>query len=153
VFGTGGRFSGFDVIPEPSNVTGSELGPARVEVQPVIENSSKVHFQNWLDAIRKGDPRECANTPDLGAAAIVVVNLGARSYRDGKVFHFDDETMTVSDGDSSWANGWEEMSKRRSRPKHISGWRAGNRGSLLDEPGHQQLEGPWINGVPPEKRR
>jgi hypothetical protein len=152
VFGTGGRFTGFDLIPEPSNITGTELGAARVEVQPVIENSSYAHFKNWLKAIQDGDQRKCNNPPDLGAAAIVVVNLGARSYREGKVFQFDAESMRVLEGDSSWASGWESMSKKRSRPRHVAGWRAGDQGSLLEDPEHQQLEGPWIDGVPPEKR-
>ena len=153
VFGNGERFTGFDLIPEPSGITGCELVPARIEVQPVIENTSGAHFKNWLEAIRTGDQQKCNNPPDLGAAAIVVVNLGARSYREGRVFHFDPVTMTLSEGDESWANRWEQMSKERSKPKHIAGWRGGDRGSLLEDPDHQNLEGPWINGVPPEKMR
>jgi len=153
VFGNGERFTGFDLIPEPSDITGTPLGPARIDVQPVIENTSKAHFENWLEAIETGSQTMCNNPPDLGAAAIVVVNLGARSYREGKVFHFDHETMTVSEGDSSWADRWEKMSLERAEPKHIAGWCGGDRGSRLEEPDHQTLEGPWINGVPPERIR
>ena len=142
VFGSGARFTGFDLIPEHSRVTGSELGPARIDVQPVVENATKAHFKNWLEAIRTGDQHKCNNPPDFGAAAIVVVNLGARSYREGKVFHFDPKTMKLSDGDRSWADRWERMSSERAKPKHIKGWRGGNKGSLLKDPDHQTLEGP-----------
>ena len=49
-------------------------------------------------------------SPELGAAAMVIVKLGSESYREGKVFHFDRETMTVSDGNPSWAKQWEQLS-------------------------------------------
>jgi len=87
--------------------------------------------------------------PDLGAAAIVTVNLGSRSYREGKAFHFDPQTQSVSNGDASWANRWETMSKQRSKPNHIAGWKAGDKGSLLIDPPYQHLEGPWIDGKDP----
>jgi len=70
-------------------------------------------------------------------------------YREGKVFQFDKETMTISDGDSSWANGWQQMSAERAKPKHIAGWTAGDQGSLLRPQKHQKLEGPWVDCVDP----
>ncbi len=76
-------------------------------------DTTRIHFKNWLDAIRAGDPKKCNNPPDLGAAAIVLVTLGARSYREGKAFHFDSENLRVLDGDPSWAKNWETMSKQR----------------------------------------
>ena len=88
-------------------------------------------------------------SPDLGAAAIVTVNLGSRSYREGKVFCFDPETNAISAGDRSWAQRWEKMSKQRAAPNHIAGWHAGDKGSVLQEPEYQHLEGPWINGQDP----
>ena len=42
--------------------------------------------------------------------AMVIVTLGLGSYRQAKVFRCDRETMTVSDGNPSWAKGWETMS-------------------------------------------
>ena len=151
VFGNGEQFTGFDLVPESDKIIGSELGSEHIEIESVVENTSRAHFQNWLDAIWAGDPQKCNNTPDLGAAAIVVVNLGARSYREGRVFHYDCETQLVTDGDSSWADKWQTMSRERSKPQHISGWTAGDHGSLLEDPAHQSLEGPWIDGTAPEQ--
>ncbi len=75
--------------------------------------------------------------------------LGAQSYREGKVFHFDTDTLTVHEGGSDWAKKWEEKSKRREKPNHIAGWKAGDRGSLLEEPDYMKLAGPWVNGQDP----
>ncbi|MEJ2082180.1 MAG: gfo/Idh/MocA family oxidoreductase, partial [Acidobacteriota bacterium] len=77
-------------------VTGEEEEKQRIEVEPVVRNTTRAHFQNWLDAIAAENPKACHNPPDLGAAAIVLVNLGARSYREGRVFHFDPEAMMLS---------------------------------------------------------
>jgi hypothetical protein len=94
----------------------------------------------------------CNNPPDLGAAAVVLVNLGAQSYREGKIFRFDDQTMTVAEADGSWASQWETHSQRREKPHHIGGWNAGDKGSLMSEPPYQKLEGPWIDGADPADR-
>ena len=85
----------------------------------------------------------------LGAAAIVLVILGAQSYREGKVYRFDKETMTYSDADGSWATKWEDRSHERGKPNHLPGWTAGDTGSVLTPEPYQALEGPWINGVDP----
>lgn len=149
VFGNGEGFDSFQFIPERPQVTrNSKL---KIETIPTgtVKNTTYAHFSNWLDAMAAGDPQACNNPPDLGAAAITVVNLGAQSYRQGKVFHFDAETGTISDGDSSWAKKWEKNSHARQKPNHIAGWKAGDHGSILEEPAHMALEGPWINGEPP----
>jgi len=149
VFGTGEGFSGYDFVAERSQVThDSSIKDERVEVGRV-ENSSLVHFENFVTAARAGDPAAVNCSPELGAAAMTIVKLGSRSYREGKVFHFDRETLTISDGDSSWADGWEAMSANRAKPKHVPGWAAGDKGSLLIPKPYQKLEGPWINGVDP----
>jgi len=148
-FGNGENFTGFEFIPERPQVTkDSKLERKRIEVGGV-KDTTKAHFQNWLDAIRSGKQQDCNNPPDLGAAAIVLVNLGARSYREGRAFFFDAENKQVKDADSSWAKRWEEMSKQRAKPNHIPGWKAGNHGSELEEPAYMSLAGPWINGEPP----
>ena len=58
--------------------------------------------------------------------------------------------MTIHDGDSSWADGWGRRSKGRGKPNHIAGWKAGDYGSVLTEPDHMKLAGPWVNGKAPE---
>ena len=82
---------------------------------------------------------------------MVIVKLGARSYREGQVYHFDAETQTISAGDSSWAKRWEQMSAARARPNHVPGWTAGDQGSLLYPKPYQKLAGPWVGGVDPAK--
>jgi len=162
VFGNGEEFTGFDFLPERPQVTrDSKLKPERIDLPstgiPLEKDRSghfkpdttRIHFKNWLDAIRANDPKKCNNPPDLGAAAIVLVTLGARSYREGKAFHFDAQNLRVLDGDQSWSQKWEAMSKHRSKPNHIPGWTAGDKGSLLEDPAYMALAGPWKDGQPP----
>jgi predicted dehydrogenase len=150
VFGNDEEFSGFDFIPERSQVTkNSKLQRERIEVGET-KDSTAAHFKNWLEAIAANKQDMCNNPPDLGAAAIVLVKLGSQSYREGKAFLFDSEEMKVHEANSSWAQKWEKMSKNRSKPNHIPGWKAGDYGSDLDEPDYMALGGPWINGKPPE---
>ena len=80
VFGNGESFEGFDFIPERGPVTHVKQTEERITTKPV-ENTTRAHMANWLDACEANDPMKCNNTPDLGAAAIAVVNLGAQSYR------------------------------------------------------------------------
>ena len=52
-------------------------------------------------------------------------------------------------GLAALADGWEAMSKNRETPRHVSGWAAGDTGSLLADPKYQRLEGPWVDGKDP----
>jgi predicted dehydrogenase len=147
VFGNGENYTGFDFIPERPQVTlDAKAKRERIEVGGV-KDSTYEHFKNWLNAIRAEKQDMAHNPPDLGAAAIVTVNLGARSYREGKAFHFRDGK--VVEADSSWAAQWEEMSKQRAKPRQVPGWKAGDTGSLLVPPDYMKLAGPWIGGKDP----
>jgi predicted dehydrogenase len=149
VIGNGESSTGFDVVAErPQATHDRSFKSERVEVGG-LDNSSLVHFDNFVQAARAEDPSKVNCSPELGAAAMTVVKLGAMSYRQGKVFHFDRETMTISDGNSSWADGWEKRSHERGKPEHIPGWNAGDRGSLLYPKDYQKLAGPWIDGKDP----
>jgi predicted dehydrogenase len=148
VFGTGESFDGFDYVPERPQVTrNSKLKQERIATQKV--DSTYAHFKNWIDAMVADDPAMCNNDPLLGAAAITTVILGAKSYREGKVFFFDDATHTVKEADSSWATRWEGRSAERGKPNHIAGWNAGDAGSVLEDPAHMKLAGPWVDGKDP----
>ena len=148
VFGTGEQFEGFDFVPERPQVTrDSKLKEERFTVEKV--ETTYEHFKNWIAAMVADDPSLCNNDPRLGAAAVTTVILGAQSYREGKVFFFDDETYTVQEADGSWSQNWEERSAQRGRPSHIAGWNAGDQGSLLEEPAHMKFAGPWIDGKDP----
>ena len=149
VFGNDEGFSGFDFVAERPQVTlNSKIKSERIEVGRPGE-STITHFKNWLSSIESGTPEAANCPPDLGAAAIVTVNLGVRSYREGKAFHVDPVTHEVSDADASWAKRWEAMSKDRAKAEHIPGWAAGDTGSTLVDPSYQKLEGPWVDGKDP----
>jgi predicted dehydrogenase len=141
------KFHGVDFVPERPQITGnSKLVAQRFEM-PDIGNMDEAHFKNFLDAIQANKPMMVNNPPDLGAAAIVIVNLGANSYRQGKAFFF--KNGKVMDADPSWAQQWEKMSKERAKPRQVPGWKGGNTGSLLQPPEYMSLAGPWIDGKDP----
>jgi predicted dehydrogenase len=153
VFGNGEGFKSFEFIPERPQVTGdSKLKKETIEVAEV-KDTTYAHFKNWLEAIRADKPELCNNTPALGAAAIATVILGAKSYRDGKVFFVDGDKKTYSDVDPGWAKGWEELSHKRAKPMQVAGWKGGDIGSTLEEPDYMALGGPWVDGVAPEDRK
>lgn len=152
VFGNGENFKSFEFVAERPQVTlDSKIKNETIEVEQVGD-TTYAHFKNWVQAMQEGKQELCNNPPDLGAAAIVTVNLGAQSYRDGKVFFFDEKTRRVREGDGSWSQKWEQLSKARGKPLHVPGWRAGDTGSLLQPPEYMALAGPWKNGVPPEEQ-
>lgn len=150
VFGNGEEFNGFDYLPERPQVTrNSKLKNERITTE-TIEDTTYAHFKNWIQAISADDPNAVNNDPHLGAAAITTVILGSLSYRQGRVFFFDDEEMKVHEADDSWSTRWEKVSAERGKPNHIPGWKGGDYGSQLEEPEHMKLAGPWIGGKAPE---
>ncbi|MEM6655756.1 MAG: gfo/Idh/MocA family oxidoreductase, partial [Planctomycetota bacterium] len=149
VFGNGEVFNGYDFVAERPQVThNGDLRDERVEIGK-IKNTSIAHFRNFVDSVVAEDPGMVNCSPELGASAMLIVKLGAKSYREGKVFHFDREAMTFSDGDSSWSEKWQAMSEAGAKPNHVPGWTAGDTGSLLIPKDYQKLAGPWIDGVDP----
>lgn len=150
-FGNGEGFDGFDFVaerPQVHHVRG--LGDERIATKPVAD-TTLAHFANWLDAIEAGDPMACNNPPDLGAAAIAVVILGAQSYRNGEVYFIDPEDRSIGTKDPGWAKQWETLSKNRADARHIPGWRAGDYGSTLVEPEYMKEAGPWTDGKDPAR--
>jgi predicted dehydrogenase len=164
VFGNGEDFKEISFVAERSQVTHNnkienETIPVDVSAIPLTYDkngkprgldTTHAHFSNFLKAIREGKPELCNNTPELGAAALATVILGARSYREGRAFFFDSAANKVTLADSTWATRWEKMSKDRAAPKQVPGWKAGDLGSKLNPPDYMSLAGPWKNGVPPE---
>ncbi len=148
VFGNGEEFDGFDFVPERGPVTHIRQDAERIKTEKVA-NTTLAHFANWLDACEANDPQLCNNPPDLGAAAMAVVNLGAQSYRKGKVFFVDADKREISTEDPGWAAKWEKLSLARAEPRHIPGWTAGDFGSTLVEPDYMKFGGPWTDGKDP----
>jgi predicted dehydrogenase len=143
-YGAGPK-AAFDFIPERPQVTGDSTLKRETYRAAAEHDFDTAHFGNFIDAVRAGKPEAVNNDPELGAAAVMMVNLAVRSYREGKVFHVDRQGQ-VSDGDASWARGWELMSRERSKPRHVAGWRGGDAGSVLYPPQYQKLAGPWKDG-------
>jgi hypothetical protein len=154
-FGNGEQFTEFSFIAERPQVTfdskiEDEMIKTGLSADDLKKNDTTTfHFQNWLDAMEAGAPEMCNNTPDLGAAAVTTVILGAMSYRLGKVFHFDAASGKVSDGNPGWAKQCEALSKSGAKPRHVPGWHAGETGSVLKPEDYQKLAGPWVGGVDP----
>ncbi|MEM9366395.1 MAG: Gfo/Idh/MocA family oxidoreductase [Planctomycetota bacterium] len=147
-FGNGESFDGFDFIPERGPVTNVRQKEERITTTPV-KNTTLAHFANWLDACEAADPMKCSNPPDLGAAAMAVVNLGAQSYLHGKVYFVDGEKRAISTDDPGWAAKWENLSASRAEARHIPGWSAGTYGSELVDPEWMKYAGPWDGGQDP----
>lgn len=153
-FGNGEGFDGFDFKPErrqithPADKAKRDFDAERIKTEPV-DNTTLAHFANFLDACEANDQMLCNNPPDLGAAAIAVVILGAQSYRNGEVYFVDPNTREISTKDPGWADKWEKLSQQRAKPRHIPGWEAGDFGSTLKEPEYMNLGGPWVDGKDP----
>jgi predicted dehydrogenase len=157
-FGNGEKFTGFRFIAERPQVTrDSSIKDEVIEVEradaaladKAKNDSVYLHFHGWLAAIAAGRPEMVANPPDLGAAAVVTVILGALSHRHGKVYHFDAATGGYGEGDAGWARKWEALSAARGKPRQVPGWQAGDTGSRLYPEDHQRLAGPWVDGRDP----
>ncbi|HEX3599253.1 MAG TPA: gfo/Idh/MocA family oxidoreductase, partial [Lacipirellulaceae bacterium] len=149
VLGNGEEFTGYDFVSERKEVThNSKLKNEHYDVEG-LKDSSLTHFTNFVDSALADKPDDVNCSPELGAAAMVIVKLGSKSYREGKAYHFDSEKLVASDGNKSWAERWEKMSKERAPAKHLPGWTAGDKGSTITPRPYQRLAGPWINGVDP----
>ena len=155
VFGNGEAFTEFSFVAERPQVTrDAAIRDEVIKTGRTVEDAEKndslaLHFRNWLDAIEAGRPELANNPPDLGAAAVVTVILGAMSYRNGKVYHFDARRNAYTEGDAGWARKWETLSAERGRPRHVPGWQAGDTGSQLFPEDYQKLAGPWVDGKDP----
>lgn len=154
-FGNGEQFTEFNFIAERPQVTfDSKIKDELISTDLAGTDLKKsdttyLHFKNWLAAMTENKPEMCNNTPDLGAAAVCTVILGAMSHRLGKVYHFDAATDTYTEGNESWAKKWEDLSKQRAKPANIAGWRGGEIGMSLRPPEYMNLAGPWSGGVDP----
>jgi predicted dehydrogenase len=148
-FGAGPRGS-FEFIPERPQVTG-DSSLKREKLRADAEHDfDAAHMVNFLDAVRAGKPDMVNNNPELGAAAVAIVDLAVRSYREGRVFHME-RIGEVVEGSDDWARRWEARSDMRAKPKHVPGWKAGDAGSVLYPPDYQKLAGPWTaDGAPPK---
>ena len=137
--------------------------PARLEksVEPASSSSLHSHAEtgpatptrrrcgstSWNACAARN--RETLSTPELGAAAFTTVAMGVQSYRKGKVLFWDKEARKPVEADASWAARLEKRSKKHGKPNQVTGWQAGDTGSVLVPPDYQKLAGPWVDGKDP----
>ena len=147
---------GFSVVqqkidgrPAPPGANSGEGGERFTPDQP--RDDTRALWEHFLGCIRSENP-ETLCTAEIGYAAIATVNLGVKSYREGKAFFFDPKTGAITDKDPGWAAAWEKRSKERGTPNQVMGWTAGLTGSVLEPKDYQKLEGEWINGVDPSEK-
>ncbi len=145
--------AGFAVIqqklegkPAPPGANQGEGGDSFKPRQP--REDTRALWEHYIECMRSRNS-ETLCPADLGYAAITTVNMGVKSYREGKAFYFDKDTGQVVEADGSWAARWQERSKLRGKPNQVIGWKAGDTGSLLEPFSYQKLEGDWINGKDP----
>lgn len=133
---------GFDLIPQRPQIT-RQAGSRKHYSAARPKDETLAHWQNFVEAVELGAPELCHNTPDLGAAAVVTVNLAAESYRQGKIFEWHEGHMIESG--PGYAHGWETLSQRGSQPRHISGWNPVEQNATFTQrtPDYQKLAGPW----------
>jgi hypothetical protein len=148
------RQYGYEVIPQSASNRPSRpenRGPQQAEFTGggISEGSAtRPLWENFLACCRANN-RDTFSTPELGAAAFTTVAMGVLSYREGQALYWDAERRRPIPADSSWATRWERRSEQRGQPNQIIGWTGGNRGSTLEPPEYQRLEGPWVNGRDP----
>ena len=156
--GGGDFIKGFEVYEQvpagrPKKPTDEVEKPIHTYASPMYDpkapkNATYYLWENFLSCVRD-KKRDTLSTPELGAAAFSTVNMGAQSYRQGKVFFWDKSKRAPTEADGSWAAKLEARSKKRDKPSQIQGWQGGDAGSFLTPPEYQKLEGPWIDGKDP----
>ncbi len=145
---------GFEVLPQSitnAPTRNENQGPREVEFHGggiAERDATRPIWENFLACCRTNN-RETFSTPELGAAAFTTVAMGVLSYRQGQALFWDAEQRHPVPADASWAARWEQRSENRGQPNQIIGWNGGNRGSTLEPPEYQRLEGPWIDGRDP----
>ena len=147
--GAVGGGDGFDFIPERPQVTfDRSLKPQHISTTAVHGEPAGPHIENFLEAIVKNDPSLAYCTPDIGAAAVVGINLAADSYRNGKVYEWNDQTRKAAESGPGYAREWEKLSADHAAPRHVPGWEPINKDPMFGRdraPSWQKLEGPWSN--------
>ncbi len=152
------KFSGdgFNIVPQ--EISGKPAPPGQNKAEggehvavEVPRDDTRALWDHFIGCIRSDNP-ETLCPAETGYAAIATVNMGVKSYREGKALFFNKETGEVTEADSSWAKKWEKLSHERGKPKHVMGWHAGDEGSTLEPKPYQKLEGDWVNGQDPAKK-
>lgn len=137
---------GFDFEPARYQITRSH-DPVNEHVEaPRPDDETRAHWENFLEAIAQGTPEAANNPPDLGAAAAATLAMAAESYRNGRAVEWDAAQGKPIPSGPAYAAMWEEMSKKRSDPRHVPGWAPLDPNPMFSRQvprDDQKLEGPW----------
>jgi predicted dehydrogenase len=132
----------------PPRLGDRPVTPAEAVLVPKPRNDTEALWADFLECVRTGN-RKTLCPPELAAAALATVAMGAQSYRTGQVLFWDREQRRVVGADATWPARWEKRSQGRGRPNQVAGWQGGDAGSTLEPPGYMKLAGPWVNGKDP----
>ncbi|MFY7953521.1 MAG: hypothetical protein ACOVT5_13535 [Armatimonadaceae bacterium] len=81
-----------------------EVSPAEVVRVDSPKNETEALWENFLNCVRTRD-RATVCGPDLGTAAVVLADLGLRSFDDGRAFGWDAERREAVPADAKWMAG------------------------------------------------
>jgi predicted dehydrogenase len=151
---SGDLMKGYEFLPQTTGVARGPGDGANVKGEMVpntLDAKTDLTYNLWENFLEhvKAKKQGTLSTPELGAAAFTTVNMGVKSYREGKALFWDKEQRKPVEADASWAASWESRSKKRGKPNQIQGWEAGDAGSTLKPPEYMKLAGPWIDGKDP----
>ena len=144
---------GMKIVPQsvnsaPRGPSGAVSKEGEIVFGGLVGDDTYALWANFLEHVKAKD-QGTLSTPELGAAAFSTVNMGAKSYREGKAFFWDKEQRKPVEADATWAAAWEKRSKERGKPNQVMGWTGGDAGSKLTPPEYQKLAGPWVDGKDP----
>ncbi|MGE0610297.1 MAG: Gfo/Idh/MocA family protein [Pirellulales bacterium] len=143
---------GFDVLPQRPQVTRIRDAQKRHVSALRPSDETRAHWENFLTAVVEDNPARCHNTPELGAAAVITVQLGAECYRQGRVLEWDAGENRAIASSSDYARQQSRRSQERAAPSQITGWQppADNPFFGRQRPeDYQKLAGPWQDGIDP----
>ncbi len=155
--GGGDLIKGFEIIQQgaasgprgPGQTAAGNVQMFETKKPELGDNMTYNLWANFVEAVQAAKPEQTFSSPALGAAAFTTVNMGVKSYREGKAFFWDKEQRKPVEADASWAAMSEKRSKEHAKPAQIQGWTAGDTGSTLTPKPYQKLAGPWVDGKDP----
>jgi hypothetical protein len=72
-----------------------KFGTKEIQIPVEQKNMDQLHVQNFLACMRSREKPHL--DVETGAKAVVVINLAAQSYREGKVMYWDEKKWKASD--------------------------------------------------------
>jgi predicted dehydrogenase len=136
---------GFEFLPQRPQVT--RRGEARRFHVPAPrpKDETLAHWENFLCAVRRGEPALCHNPPDVAAAAAATCALAAESYRLGRVMEWREGSFAPAGAE--YARMWEQRSAKEdiSRGAPRSSYDVHSADGRPIPPSYQKLAGPWPN--------